>query len=138
MNKVLLPIDLGQDAATERVMEQAKALSERAETTFLLLYVMDEIPSFVEAEIPSELLSSHEANAREQLRECARAYGLEDRSEPLVRRGPAHHEIVKAAEEAGADLIVMPSHQPSGADILLGSTAASVIRHAHCSVMVLR
>ena len=55
-----------------------------------------------------------------------------------VRRGRAHSVILAYAVEAGADLIVVASHQPGVQDFLLGSTAARVVRHATCSVLVLR
>ena len=42
------------------------------------------------------------------------------------------------AKEIGADLIVMGSHRPELADYLLGANAAKVVRHADCSVMVVR
>ena len=37
-----------------------------------------------------------------------------------------------------ADVIVIASHDPGLADYLLGSVAARVVRHAHCSVLVVR
>ena len=39
---------------------------------------------------------------------------------------------------AGAAMIVIASHDPGLADYLLGSVAARVVRHAHCSVLVTR
>ena len=36
------------------------------------------------------------------------------------------------------DVIVMASHQPKFSDYLLGSTAARVVRHAKCSVLIAR
>ena len=35
-------------------------------------------------------------------------------------------------------MIVIASHDPGLADYLLGSTAGRVVRHAHCSVLVVR
>ena len=35
-------------------------------------------------------------------------------------------------------MIVMASHDPVLSDYLLGSVAARVVRHAHCSVLVAR
>jgi nucleotide-binding universal stress UspA family protein len=42
------------------------------------------------------------------------------------------------AEEKGADLIIIASHRPGLKDYFLGSTAAKVVRHAKCSVLVIR
>ena len=49
------------------------------------------------------------------------------------------HAIVEAAREWAADLIVIGSHGRTGIDrLLLGSVAQSVVRHAPCSVDVVR
>jgi len=56
-----------------------------------------------------------------------------------VRFGNPGLEIAEYAEEIGADLIVMPSHGYHGMKrLILGSVAERVIRHAQCSVLVLR
>lgn len=56
-----------------------------------------------------------------------------------VRAGDAADEIVKAATERRADLIVTGSRCLHGIDrLLLGSVARNVIRHAHASVLIVR
>ena len=56
----------------------------------------------------------------------------------MLREGNPANEILALAEESGADCIVIASHRPGFGDYLIGSTAARVVRHAPCSVMVLR
>jgi nucleotide-binding universal stress UspA family protein len=46
--------------------------------------------------------------------------------------------ICDAAHEQQADLVVIGSHGYSGFDRLLGTTAAKVVNHAQCSVLVVR
>jgi nucleotide-binding universal stress UspA family protein len=56
----------------------------------------------------------------------------------LVDGGVAQ-EIVGLAEEIGAGLIVMGSRGGGGIRrALMGSVSDSVVRHAHCPVMVVR
>lgn len=56
-----------------------------------------------------------------------------------VRVGSPGDEITTFAEEINADLVIVSSHGYHGIKrILLGSVAESVIRHAHCAVLVLR
>ena len=53
--------------------------------------------------------------------------------------GGAPQEIVGLAEEIGAGLIVMGSRGGGGIRrALMGSVSDSVVRHAHCPVMVVR
>ena len=56
-----------------------------------------------------------------------------------LRRGDPDAEIVAVAEELGAGLIVMGSRGHGGIRrALMGSVSDSVVRHAHCPVMVIR
>jgi len=50
----------------------------------------------------------------------------------------AGRSITEYANTHEADCIVIASHQPGVKDFFLGSTAARVVRHAHCTVHVLR
>jgi nucleotide-binding universal stress UspA family protein len=52
--------------------------------------------------------------------------------------GVAWQAICEAAHAQQADLIVIGSHGYSGFDRLLGTTAAKVVNHAPCSVLVVR
>lgn len=56
-----------------------------------------------------------------------------------VRDGDARHAILDAAAEWGSDVIVLGSHGRRGMDrFLLGSVSESVVRHAPCSVEIVR
>jgi len=58
------------------------------------------------------------------------------RGQLLVREGPADKEIVMAAQEIGAELLVIGTHgRGLLGRFLLGSTAESVVRHAICPVV---
>lgn len=56
----------------------------------------------------------------------------------LVATGNAYDEILRAAKKAGTGLIVVGAHKPDFTDYLLGPNAARVVRHARCSVFVVR
>lgn len=59
--------------------------------------------------------------------------------ETCVRDGDPRTEIVEEAKGWGADLVVVGSHGRTGiARWLLGSVAAHIVRHAPCSVEVVR
>jgi nucleotide-binding universal stress UspA family protein len=79
------------------------------------------------------------AAALDALRAQAGAAGNQFGLESAVRRGDPKREIVAEAEEWAADLVVLGSHGHSGIGRwLLGSTADYVVRHAPCSVEVIR
>ena len=58
--------------------------------------------------------------------------------EQAIRHGSVYGEILRYARDVQADLIVMASHKPELKDFLLGPNAAHVVRHADCSVWVVR
>jgi len=61
-----------------------------------------------------------------------------DVSPVLLEGQSAGRSITEYANTHDADCIVIASHQPGVKDFFLGSTAARVVRHAHCTVHVIR
>ena len=61
-----------------------------------------------------------------------------ERLSVAVASGGVYHELLREATEWGADLIVVGSHRPVMSDYLLGSNAKTIVRHAQCSVLVVR
>ena len=60
-------------------------------------------------------------------------------AEAHLRIGKPDEEIVSQAEELGAGLIVIGSRGLGGIRCaLMGSVSDSVVRHAHCPVLVVR
>jgi nucleotide-binding universal stress UspA family protein len=60
-------------------------------------------------------------------------------AQPHVRLGRPDEEIVFLAEEIGAGLIAIGSRGLGGMRrVLVGSVSDSVVRHAHCPVLVMR
>jgi nucleotide-binding universal stress UspA family protein len=55
-----------------------------------------------------------------------------------VEVGVPWQALCEVARSARADLIVVGSHGYSGLDHVLGTTAAKVVNHAACSVLVVR
>jgi len=60
-------------------------------------------------------------------------------SSTAIRTGSPAHEIIKAAEELQADLIVVGSHGSSGlGDFLLGHVSNRLLEYAPCSVLIVK
>ncbi len=73
----------------------------------------------------------------EQVKKIEKAKGTV--MEAHLRMGKAAAEIVTLGEEIGAGLIVIGSRGRGGISrALMGSVSDSVIRHAHCPVLVVR
>jgi len=56
----------------------------------------------------------------------------------IVATGRAYEEILKLANTTKPALIVVGAHKPDLSDYLLGPNASRIVRHAKCSVYVVR
>ena len=60
-------------------------------------------------------------------------------AEAHLIRGRPDRELVRLSEEIGAGLIIMGSRGLGGVRrALMGSVSDSVVRHAHCPVLIVR
>lgn len=137
---ILLPIDLGHRSSWARALPTALALVGRFGAVLHLMTVVPEIDLGMTAvQFPKD----YGLRAREEARQRLEAFAR-DRLPPPgqarlhVGHGVIYKEILNTAGEVGADLIVMSSHRPELRDYLLGPNSARVVRHAGCSVLVVR
>ena len=137
---ILCPVDLSDEHSWSKALPTAVQL---AETFGATLHVMTVVPSFglpmVGQYFPEGFEAKMRAEAARHLDEfCAAHLPADLATKRIVAEGKIYQEILRAAEAIRADLIVMGSHRPELSDYLLGPNAARVVRHAPCSVMVVR
>lgn len=135
---ILAAVDIRQPDKLATTIEAARTLAEACKAKLVLLHVIEQMPSYVTAELPTSLRDKIRDEARKEFEDVTARQKLPAGSQVILREGHVYHEILNVGEEVGADLIVLASHSPVMADYLLGSVAASVVRHARCSVLVLR
>ena len=133
--KILVPIDMANIAKGKAVIDIASAQADK-DARVILLNVVAEIPAWDAVELPDEILEKSLQTSRDRLQAIAATSDLN--MEVEVRMGHSHKTILEVADENGVDLIIIGSHQPGMEDFILGSTAAKVVRHAKCSVLVIR
>ncbi|WP_299150764.1 universal stress protein [uncultured Tateyamaria sp.] len=131
---ILIPVAFEEERDVAGAMEVAARLSgPDAHTTFL--HVMEQLPVYAAEYMPADMLAGTRSRAKERLSDLAdKVPG----GRMAVIDGPTGRSITEWASDNSADLIVIPSHRPVFSDILLGSTAAWVVRHAQCAVHVIR
>jgi universal stress protein F len=134
---VLVPIDLEHKDQAGTMIRTALGIADDS-TKLTLLFVMPEMPAVVGLHLPEGSIENAREDAEEQLKELAKASGVPQATRFATAIGRPHHKILEVAERESTDLIVIASHQPGIADYLLGSVATSVVRHAKCSVHVIR
>lgn len=138
--EILLAVDLNQ---AESQIKAVRAAVACAKAFGARLHVMTVVPDFGMSIVASYFPEGYEEKALENARQALHAFVGENVPENLpvqhiVAHGSIYQEILDCAEEAEADLIVMASHRPELEDYLIGPNASRVVRHADCSVLVVR
>jgi len=136
---ILVPVDIAQESSWRFAIPEAIELARPGEARLTVMTVIRELKAMFEGVYFPQQLEQMAADARRQLAAVVynfRAAGIKIEQE--VRFGSIGHEILAAAKERDADLIVMASHRPEMRDYLIGPNAAHVAQHAACSVLVLR
>jgi nucleotide-binding universal stress UspA family protein len=136
---ILVPVDLTDPEFAKPAVETAASLARAFAATLRLVHVVATTPVMLAQFVPADFDEQQMRSAQEALDIVAAETGLDTKQvSTAVRQGGVYHEILEEAAWIGADLIVMSSHQPAMKTYLLGSNAAYVVRHAKCSVLVVR
>ena len=137
--KILVPVDLADLDIARKAVTHAVALAQESGGVVRLVYVRSILPvSFIEF-VPPEFDEELAQQSSDELAKFAHTVSLPpERISTIVRLGSVYHEVLEEASEMGADLIIVSSHQPDISTYLLGSNAATIVRHATSSVLVLR
>jgi universal stress protein A len=141
-NNIVIAIDLSEesgaiigkarDAAASGARLQLVYVQEPMEAVYLgvvpygpVFLGMDEVQDRLQKELKEKLL------------QWAEKFGIAAAHTQFLTGSPAR-EVHRFAHEQGADLIVLGTHGQKGVQLLLGSTANSVLHGAECDVLVVR
>ena len=140
---ILVPIDISDSELTQRVIThvEAEAKIDDAEVHFLTvipsLPYYDSLGLAYSAELPA--MDDLKAEAKSQLEEIIKKFSIPaDRVQIHIAEGSPKDKILEMAKKLPADMVIIASHRPDITTYLLGSNAAAVVRHAECSVLVVR
>jgi nucleotide-binding universal stress UspA family protein len=132
--KLLLATDLSP--TSHWVIETVQARPWPPGTEVCILHVVDLTPFPLGAELMDSAQQAAESSVKTLGDELAKS-GLKTRTE--VFAGAPRSAVTEYAKNWGADFVIVGSHGGSGlARFLLGSVARSVVRHAPCSVEIIR
>lgn len=144
--KPLILVATDFSPCSEVAVQRASDIAHRDETRVFLLHVYDpkRVRSALSGGAPAEGdRDAWDEDSMRQLKEARHRY-FSHLSDSDVQYGaiPSTHpsiEICKVAEETSASMIVVGSHGRTGLlRRLLGSVAEATVRHAPCSVYVVR
>ncbi|MGB7755849.1 MAG: universal stress protein [Salinisphaera sp.] len=138
-HKILLPIDLEHENDLDNVFACAIEQASMHDSTFVLLSVLPQLSLGYFPSIERRYMHKITGEAQRHLdRVAEQRLGTRFAWSAHVLTGSPGRMIVHAADEHEVDLIVMASHNPRRMDVLLGSVADWVVRHARHSILVVR
>lgn len=135
---ILLVVDLTEDSLT--IGRRALAVAKDTGARISLLHVVEYVPvePMGETLLPAVQIEEElVARAKDRLAELASQLGLAD-APRRVATGNIKAEIVRGAEEQGADLIVLGCRERHGISILVNYTEDTVLHAAPCDVLAVR
>ena len=131
--KILVPVDLSATEKAERMLRKAETLLDDG-GEIILLNVVEDLPNYLAIDVPVDIIENAIRDARTRLADLATRATVTARTD--IRSGAPAREIIAAADEHHADLIIIASHTPDFTNYFIGANADRVVRHAKCSVLV--
>jgi nucleotide-binding universal stress UspA family protein len=139
MKRILVAVD--QSPRASGVLERASFTARSMGAELFLMHAVGMpagLPPDAFRSSPTELVEQWQREAVLDLERRAAALDPGLVVHVLVRIGNPWSAICAAAREHDVDLVVVGSHGYQGIDHLIGTTAAKVVNHADCSVLVVR
>ncbi len=136
--RILLVVDLGEQS--ERIGVRARDLASLLGAELSLLHVVEYVPvePMGETLLPAMQIEEELVQrATSRLAEFAANLGI-GAARYQVTAGNIKAEIVRAAQELQADLIVLGSRERRGPSILVNFTEDTVLHAAPCDVLAVR
>lgn len=131
---VLVPVIFDETHDTQASFLAAQRLARNG-ARFTVLHVMETVPAYAASRLPSDAMARSKLDLEKHLEELA--HGLPGAQTALVE-GHAGRRIVDYARSHEVGCIVMASHRHGLRDVFISSTADWVVRHADCTVLVIR
>ena len=136
---ILVAVDLEHGTHIHSLLRIASDVANTHGARVHLLIVVAAAPAVVSQFLPENYEKMASGKIENDLAALAAKVDLaEGAADSSVRFGDVYQEILAHANKIGVDLIIVASHKPNVGDFLLGTTAARVVRHASCSVLVIR
>lgn len=142
MQNIVVLVDLDEESSWRSTLPTA---IDYAKYTGARLHVLNIVPdemfklTVVAQLIPEGYERKLTDDATQRLAKLIGEHAVEGvQLEQAVRFGSVYKEALRFARDIDADLIVVGAHRPDLKDYLLGSNVAQIVRHAACSVWIVR
>ena len=126
--------EVGIHAATK-----AQKIADENSAELFLVHIVEPIPAYAYPGFAgfAEIEVSIKEQAEQELTNLSKKLQISAKN-CIIEFGSVKNEILRIAKEKNVDLIVTGSHGKHGLALLLGSTAAAIMHHAECDVLIVR
>ncbi|WP_192034975.1 universal stress protein [Halomonas sp. YLGW01] len=139
--KILLPVDLNEEASWERALPTALALCQ---TFGASLHLVTVLPDYRMPLVGSYFPADFSEKAHQAISDAQHAFVKQHVPSDVtvqcaIADGSPWEAIIETAKKLDIDLVVMASHNKRKfADYVLGPNAEHVVHHSKISVMIVR
>lgn len=141
-SKILVAVDLSEESAT--IVARARRVAGQG-SEIHLVFVQEPMDSVYLGVVPygpvfvglEEVEEKLKRELKDRMAELGKQFDLPESNQHVLDGNPAP-EIRRFAEENDIDLVVLGTHGQKGVQLLLGSTANSVLHGVCCDVLAVR
>ncbi len=139
LKRVLVPVDFSD--CSKKALAYAVPFAKQFGAEIVIAYVVQPyipVPEMINVDTTAILVQMRESG-KDHLEKLRLSIAGDVKIKTLLRVGNPAHEIVNAADELDADLILLSTHGRTGLGrVFLGSVAEHVTRYARCPVLTVR
>jgi len=136
---ILVAVDLDEESSWHKALPAAVALAQAFGTRLWVATVIRDVDAILKGAVIAQIYEQLVSEAGDRLKILVKSQvPVVLQPQTVVGHGSIYGEILRIAEDVGADLVVMASHRPEMKDYLIGANTARIVRHARISVLVVR
>ena len=143
VKKVLVSTDFSE--AAHKAMPYAASLAEEYEAELHIVHVVEDSLYYAQFVYdgapfdPTVLIEGLVEDRKKKLAEVLKLVPASVKAKTHLRRGLVASEIIAAAKETDADVVVLATHGRTGlSHLIFGSVAERVVRECPCPVLTVR
>lgn len=138
-DKVLVAIDLGDEAGSRILMARAAEFARKGGARLSLVHVRPDLPHSYARALPEGWDLEQQEEAERALEGLAAAHGCgESLGGVFAPGGSTAREVTALARRLDAGAILVGAHRMGLARMVLGTQTAAITRDAPCDVVVVR
>ncbi|CAL1329414.1 universal stress protein [Candidatus Providencia siddallii] len=138
---ILLPIDITEKTLTNKAITHTINLAKLSNSKIHLIYVLPISLAITNTYTfgYSEIKDFTTKEAKKNIKKIIESINFPHNNiSYTISFGIPRDEIINTAKNINADIIIIGSRHPNITTHLLGSTAASIVRYAKTSVLIIR